>query len=186
VFLFASPAVAVLASLAFGVENMPADPASVLPWLTPCDGASWPVRFSFIDALGVGHICDCTLSEVTAVLPPPILAFIAWCASGVFWSSRATGVPHIVDRTAASVPVAVGHDPEPFPPVRGTNIGRGVQTPLRIEPERGKRTEDFGCSMSKKLRDVLQQDPSGFHVTDDPLNVWPEPTIIVNPGPVPG
>jgi hypothetical protein len=80
----------------------------------------------------------------------------------------------------------VGNDPEPFPLVRGTNIGRGVQTPFRIEPERGKRTEDFGCSMSKKLRDVLQQDESGFHVTDDPLNVWPEPTIIVNSTLFPG
>lgn len=31
-------------------------PANVRPCVTPCDGASFVVRFSFIDARGVGHI----------------------------------------------------------------------------------------------------------------------------------
>ncbi len=61
------------------------------------------VRFSFIDALGVGHILAWTVSDVASLRPPPIRSFIARCASGDFWSSRATGVPH--NRTARSVRV---------------------------------------------------------------------------------
>jgi len=93
-------------------------------------------------AVGVGHIFACTVSEVGSVRPPPIRCFIARCAPGDFWSSRATGVPHIL--TVASVVPCVGHKPEPFALVGGTNGGCGEQTPFRIEPEDGKVIEDFG------------------------------------------
>ena len=82
------------------------------------------------------------------------------CASGDFWSSRATGVPHIatlcfsvgrkssrlcaVDPLVPSCPRGVGHEPEPLAFMRGTNGGRVEQTPFRIEPEVGKVSEDMG------------------------------------------
>ena len=59
-------------------------PARVRPCVVPCDGAFFVVRFSLIDARGVGHIFDMTVSDVTAVRLPPILVFIARCASGDF------------------------------------------------------------------------------------------------------
>lgn len=74
----------------------------------------------------------------------------------------------------------VGHDPDAFALVRGTNGSRGVQTPFRIEPEVGKVGEDVRHPESNKLGDVLQQDESRSHVTDDPCDVRPEPSIIVN------
>jgi len=43
-----------------------------------------------------------------------------------------------------SLALGVGHEPEPLTLVRGTNGGCGEQTPFRIEPERGKVSEDMG------------------------------------------
>jgi hypothetical protein len=77
---------------------------------------------------------------------------MARCASGDFWSSRATGVPHIADdfrrfecwKPSVGIPpdpsfaCGVGQEPEPLPLVGCANGGRGEQTPFRIEPEVGK------------------------------------------------
>src|SRR5690606_30346224 len=54
------------------------------------------VAFFASSSSGVGHpaIFAITCSEVTALRPPPILAFIARCASGDLLSSFATGVGH--------------------------------------------------------------------------------------------
>lgn len=79
-----------------------------------------------------------------------------------------------------SIPVAVGHEPEPLPPVRGTNGSRGEQTPLRIEPEGGKIVEDFGKPSPNKSGDVLQDDVFGCHVSDDAPHVGPEVSVVVN------
>lgn len=79
----------------------------------------------------------------------------------------------------------VGHEPEPFPAVGGANGGRGEQTPLRIEPELGKITEDMGKSCANNSWDVLQEHVSGFHVADDPCDVGPEPTVVVSAQPLP-
>lgn len=77
------------------------------------------------------------------------------------------------------------HKPEPLPAVRGTNVGRGVQTPFRIEPEFGKVTENMGKSCTNNSWDVLQEHVAGFHVADDPCDVGPEPTVVVSSQPLP-
>lgn len=74
----------------------------------------------------------------------------------------------------------VAHEPEAFALVGGANGRRGEQTPLRIEPEVGKIGEDVREPESNKLGDVLQQDESRSHVTDDPCDVRPEPPVIVS------
>jgi hypothetical protein len=73
-----------------------------------------------------------------------------------------------------------GNEPESLAAVRGTNIGRGVQTPFRIEPEVGKIGEDVREPVLNKSGDVLQEHASRSHVTDDPSNGRPEPPVIVN------
>ena len=45
--------------------------------------------------------------------------------------------------------------------MRGTNIGRSNSSPFRIEPERGKVTEDGVKSKANVACDVLQHDESG-------------------------
>jgi hypothetical protein len=123
------------------------------------------VRFSFIDARGVGHIFACTVSDVGSVRPPPIRRFMARCASGDFWSSRAIGVPQ---------------KPESFALVWCANGGRGEQTPFRIEPEDGKIGEDtIEPSGSNNVGDVLQQHKSRSHVADDPPSVGPEMPLVL-------
>ena len=74
-----------------------------------------------------------------------------------------------------------------MPAVGGSNGGRGVQTPLRIEPEDGKVGADVRKpSGSHNVGDVLQEDVGGFHVSDDPLCHRPEVSVIVNATPLPG
>ena len=64
----------------------------------------------------------------------------AFCLSVGRKSARECAVAPLVPSCA----LAVGHKPEPFTLVRGTNGGRGEQTPFRIEPEAGKVSEDMG------------------------------------------
>lgn len=177
------------------------------------------------NAFGVGQSLTCTVSDVIAAsgFRPNARTFVATCASGDFWSSLATCVPHIRDapssvglpriissdrfapsaalgvgqiRTAASVSVtffpstppdafasvavAVGQDPDPLPLVRCASLGRGVQTPLRIEPEVGKVGEDVREPGPNKSGDVLQENESRSHVTDEPSDGRPEPPVIVS------
>ncbi len=61
------------------------------------------------------------------------------------------------------------------------NGGRGEQTPLRIEPEVGKIPADtVEPSESNKSGDVLQEHESRSHVSHDPGNVRPEPSLIID------
>lgn len=158
-----------------------ASPASVLPCVTPCEGAFLVDRFSLADALGVGHIWVCTVRLVGCVLPPPIRDFIARCASGVFPSSLATGMPHICVNTGNRLE---GQEPESLPLVGCANGGCGEQTPLRIEPEVGKILEDVGKPSDSlpwvESGDVLQEDVRRCHVSDDSCDLRPEPTVVVN------
>jgi hypothetical protein len=74
----------------------------------------------------------------------------------------------------------VGQKPEALPSVGGANVGRGEQTPLRIEPEVGKVGEDVRKpSGSHNVGDVLQEDEPRSHVSDDPLCHRPEVSVIV-------
>ncbi len=74
----------------------------------------------------------------------------------------------------------VGQDPDAFALVRCASLGRGVQTPLRIEPEVGKVGEDERQPCPNKSGDVLQEDESRSHVTDEPSDGRPEPPVIVS------
>lgn len=74
----------------------------------------------------------------------------------------------------------MGHEPEPFTLVRGTNGGCGEQTPFRIEPELGKVTEDVREPVLDDSGDVLQEHPSRSHFADDAGDFRPEPTVVVN------
>ena len=64
--------------------------------------------------------------------------------------------------------------------MRGTNGGRGETAPLCIEPERGKVGEDVREPGPNKSGDVLQEDVARSHVSDDPGNVWPDPSLIID------
>ena len=74
----------------------------------------------------------------------------------------------------------MGQEPEPLPLVRGANGGRREQTPFRIEPELGKVGEDVRETVPNKSGDVLQEDESRSHVSDDPGDVGPEPSLIID------
>ena len=81
----------------------------------------------------------------------------------------------------ASFATGVPQEPEPFPAVGCTNGGRGEQTPLRIEPEVGKIPADtVEPSEANKSGDVLQEHEPGFHVSHDPGNVRPQPSLIID------
>lgn len=131
------------------------------PW-----GGSVPLVPS--EARGVGHIA--------ARVGSPGVFLSTWLGPFAF-ALCAAGVGHIFRPFVAS---GDGHEPETFTLVGGTNGGRGEQTPLRIEPERGKITEDIGKSSTNNSWDVLQEHVSGSHVADDPGDVGPDPTVVVN------
>ena len=80
----------------------------------------------------------------------------------------------------ASIAVGVGQEPEAFAAVGGTNGGRTETTPFRIEPEVGKVGEDVWEAEPNKSGDVLQVDVPRSHVSDDPGNVAPEPSLVID------
>jgi hypothetical protein len=53
-----------------------------------------------------------------------------------------------------------GNDIEAFSPVRRSDIGRSKTSPLRIEPETGKVSEDFGEPEAEMSPYVFQHDES--------------------------
>jgi hypothetical protein len=70
--------------------------------------------------------------------------------------------------------------------VRGTNGRRGEQTPFRIEPEDGKVGEDVRQTVPNKSGDVLHEHESRSHVSDDPGDVGPEPSLVIDTSTLPG
>lgn len=64
--------------------------------------------------------------------------------------------------------------------MRGTNGGRGETAPFRIEPELGKVGEDVREAVPNKSGDVLQEHVARSHVSNDPGNVWPDPSLIID------
>ena len=226
----ADPSVPVVSSR--GPGSRQAASVGVVPCVPVVSG--FPPDAFVSPAVGVGQSFTWTVSDVIAASGPRPRArcFIAVCASGDFWSSRATGVPHIdaapasfgsVDRSpdrnplpSPSVAVGVGHEvvacisdgppvrpsrsgsvprnpsdargvgqePEPFALVRGTNGGRGQQSPFRIPPAFGKVGEDVREPVSNKLGDVLQEQQSRSHVTYELPDGRPEPPVIVNTAPL--
>jgi hypothetical protein len=89
------------------------------------------------------------------------------------------GTP-IEPERSESFDVGVGQEPEPTALVRGPNARRGEDTPLRIEPERGKIACDVvEPSDWNNEGAVLHEDDSRSHVSDDPLCIGPEVAIVV-------
>jgi len=64
--------------------------------------------------------------------------------------------------------------------MRCTNSGSGETSPVRIEPELGKVGEDVWEAESNKSGDVLQEHVSRSHVSNDPGNVWPDPSLVID------
>ncbi len=62
--------------------------------------------------------------------------------------------------------------------VRRPDLGRAEQTPLRIEPERGKVDEDVGEPKANVARDVLEEDERGSALVDDPSHFGPEVALV--------
>ena len=106
---------------------------------------------------------------------PPL---IASCAVGVFSSlaaslsvvpecavdpGRRPAVAFLEFRESATVGVGSrpGEDEHTLAEVAGPDPGRARKTPLRIEPEGGKVTEDSAESPSKVAAYVLQHDEAG-------------------------
>lgn len=75
--------------------------------------------------------------------------------------------------------VGMGQKPPPLAVVACANLGRGEQTPFRIEPEVGKVGEDMGEPVLDHSPDVLQEDEARSNLTEDSDNLGPEPSVIV-------
>jgi len=137
-----------------------------------------------IDAAGVGH----NLVAVGSAAAP----WRPGCASPL--KSLACSVGHSRPRLVASVsvtcepfepepiesiPVGVGHQPEPFSSMGGTDFGRTETTPFRIEPHFGKVGEDVvEPSFRDDLGDVLKEDTSRSNLFDDPLEMGPQVSFV--------
>ena len=72
----------------------------------------------------------------------------------------------------------MGQQEESVPRVSGSNIGRSVSTPLRIEPERGKISEDDFEPFRPEGCDVLNDDQSRLYFFDDASKLLPEPASL--------
>lgn len=74
-------------------------------------------------------------------------------------------------------------DEDSIAAVRGPNVGRSDSRPFRIEPERGKITEDAIEASPFEGRDVFNKDTSRLNFTDDSSEVFPHSaTGAVEPG----
>lgn len=149
-------------------------------------------------ALGVGHIRAWPSSvgfPFPLVIVSESLDPSAAIGDGHMRTARSVSVPDHPDSRAsgefpdsfASPAVVVGHSeyPDSVASVRGANLGRGEQTPFRIEPEVGKVGEDVREPRPNKSWDVLQEHVSRSHVSDDPGNVCPEPSLVIDTSTLP-
>jgi len=68
----------------------------------------------------------------------------------------------------------VGNNPDPVPPVRGTNGCRWYAVPLRVIPERGQVAENSSNSPSKQSCDVLHDDVAGSKLANESCVLGPK------------
>lgn len=68
----------------------------------------------------------------------------------------------------------VGQDPDAFPSVRSANLGRGYNFPFRIEPERGKVSEDDIESAKSEHWAVFNECEAGSYHPQDAGEFAPE------------
>jgi hypothetical protein len=74
---------------------------------------------------------------------------------------------------ALSPAVGVGNNPDPVPPVWGTNIGSAYAVPFRIIPERGKVSENVSKPSMKQCCDVLHDDVAGSYFPNNSGVLFP-------------
>ena len=84
----------------------------------------------------------------------------------------------------------VGQNPQPFPPVRRSNVVRSQHAPFRIEPARGQVGKDLsevGAAIpGKETRDVLEKPVAGLYLAKHAEGVRPEVALVGVPEPLPG
>jgi hypothetical protein len=82
----------------------------------------------------------------------------------------------------------VGQEEEPLPPMRGADLGRAEQSPLRIEPELGQRPTNEVEASNNEGSDVLHEDVLGSNLANDPRHLEPEsrPLAFEESGPLAG
>ena len=68
----------------------------------------------------------------------------------------------------------VGQDPDAFPSVRSANLVCGYNLPLRIEPERGKVSEDDIKSTNSEHWAVFNECEAGSYQAKDAGEFAPE------------
>jgi hypothetical protein len=68
----------------------------------------------------------------------------------------------------------VGHNPNSFTLVRGTNVGSGNNSPLRIEPQRGQVSENSSKPPRSEHWRVFHEDVSGSYFANDPGHFHPK------------
>lgn len=110
--------------------------------------------------LGVGHALIASVSVVPECLP---------------LSVEYAAAPEDFE----SMLVAVGQDEEPLAQVRRANVGRGEQTPLRIEPVVGKVAKDLGEPKANVPRDVLEEGERRVALEEDAEHVGPEMPFVL-------
>lgn len=116
--------------------------------------------------LGVGHILPNSPNvglEVPSGFEPPVLLPCLEPASGVGQADP------------------MGQHEEPLPSMRGADSRRAEQAPLRIEPEVGQSPEKVGESHPNEAWDVLHEDESGSHFTNDPDELFSEVPFVAEP-----
>lgn len=118
-------------------------------------------------AFGVGHARAASVSVVPECRP----LSVEYPAAQVVFESPA---------------VAVGQHEESLAEVRRPDLGRAEQTPLRIEPERGKVAEDVGEPKANVARDVLEEGEGGSALVDDPSHFGPEVALVGFSSPLAG
>lgn len=87
----------------------------------------------------------------------------------------------MLPRFSASLLFGVGQreDPESVTLVARTNPIRADRTPLRIEPEGGKVSEDVGESSTRSESwDIFQEHDAGSYLANDAGDGGPDPAII--------
>jgi hypothetical protein len=86
----------------------------------------------------------------------------------------------VVQLPTTSVAVAVGQDEDARAFVRRTDVGRSEHVPLRIVPAYGQGPENLSePPTSHETWDVLQQDERGLHLANHPLDVVPDPPLVI-------
>lgn len=152
-------------------------------------------------AVGVAHIRRTAAS--VSVAPELRLLVVAYPADPLALQSIAVGVGHLRPTSAKSGLLAspllvdllkpvrtlasgVGQAEPAVAFVRRSGLASGVQTPLRIEPQRMEVEKDVLESRGNETRNVLQEASRRSAVSDDAGNLWPEPPWIFSACSLPG